>query len=322
MSEPTFESAPNLGEIPHVSVLIKETVAFLNCRQAGTYVDATLGYGGHSEAILNSNDGNRVVGIDADSAAIFHSVERLKKFGNRFTTLHANFAEIGELITQPVEGIVADLGVSSRQLDDPKRGFSFRFDAPLDMRMNPEPETETAAELLARLGEEELANVIYEFGEERASRRIARFIVEKRKKGEPIKTTFELADLVSRAVRTKGREKIHPATKTFQALRIAVNDELGSLRKFLDSAIELLKPQGRLVIITFHSVEDRIVKRAFEKYSGKCMCPPRLPICVCGAKKLVNVLTKKPTRPSEEEMNENYRSRSAKLRAIEKVVTA
>jgi 16S rRNA (cytosine1402-N4)-methyltransferase len=222
-------------------------------------------------------------------------------------------------VKSPVIGIIADLGVSSLQLEDAKRGFSFRFDAPLDMRMNPAGETETAADLLAELNEEEIANIIYEFGEERFSRRIARLIVAKRGEGEPIKTTTELAELVEKVVRSKGRERIHPATKTFQALRIAVNDELNALRKFLDGAIELLKPKGRLVLITFHSLEDRIVKRTFEKFSGKCSCPPRIPVCICGAKKIVSVLTKKPLRPTEEELMRNPRSRSAKLRACEKL---
>jgi 16S rRNA (cytosine1402-N4)-methyltransferase len=262
---------------------------------------------------------NQVIGIDQDPIAINLAKDRLKPFGKRFSAINSNFREIHELLKAPVDGIVADIGVSSMQLEDPKRGFSFRLDAPLDMRMNPASGTKTAADLLAELREEEIANMIFEYGEERLSRRIARLIVAKRELGEPIKTTAELAELVERAVRSKVRDKIHPATKTFQALRIAVNDELNALKIFLDGAVEMLKPKGRLVVITFHSLEDRIVKRRFEKFSGRCSCPPRIPVCICGAKKIVNVLTKRPVRPMEEELARNPRSRSAKLRACEKL---
>jgi 16S rRNA (cytosine1402-N4)-methyltransferase len=249
--------------------------------------------------------------------------ERLEKFGERFVSVHANFSEIksvlAELKIEKVDGILADLGVSSLQFDSAERGFSFRFDAPLDMRMNPDSEEETAAELLKNLSEEEIANVIYQYGEERFSRRIARRIVEKRKAGEPIETTNELAALVAKAIGRGKKDKIHPATKTFQALRIAVNRELEILEDFIRNAIDILKPEGRLAIITFHSLEDRIVKQTFQKLSGKCFCPPRLPQCVCGAKKKIEILTKKPITPEEFEIENNPRSRCAKLRACLKI---
>jgi 16S rRNA (cytosine1402-N4)-methyltransferase len=315
----SLKTQKSFSSSEHTTVLLAETLKFLNSENAGVFVDATLGAGGHAEGLLEANLHNQVIGIDQDPIAINLAKDRLKPFGKRFSAINSNFREIHELLKAPVDGIVADIGVSSMQLEDPKRGFSFRLDAPLDMRMNPASGTKTAADLLAELREEEIANMIFEYGEERLSRRIARLIVAKRELGEPIKTTAELAELVERAVRSKVRDKIHPATKTFQALRIAVNDELNALKIFLDGAVEMLKPKGRLVVITFHSLEDRIVKRRFEKFSGRCSCPPRIPVCICGAKKIVNVLTKRPVRPMEEELARNPRSRSAKLRACEKL---
>jgi 16S rRNA (cytosine1402-N4)-methyltransferase len=249
--------------------------------------------------------------------------ERLQKFDSRIKTKHANFSQIKQVLkewkVQNVDAILADLGVSSLQFDSEDRGFSFRFDAPLDMRMNNKSGLETAAELLLRLSEEEIANVIYQYGEERFSRRIARRIVERRNDGNPVETTFELADLVKRSVRRNRKDKIHPATKTFQALRIAVNKELDILEGFLRDSVDLLKPNGRLVVITFHSLEDRIVKRTFQNLSGRCFCPPKFPKCVCGASKKVKILTRKPIYPNENEQFENPRSRSAKLRACQKL---
>jgi 16S rRNA (cytosine1402-N4)-methyltransferase len=204
------------------------------------------------------------------------------------------------------------------QLDDPERGFSFRFDAPLDMRMDATA-GKTAAELLEELEEEEIANLIYRYGEERKSRRIARLIIGRREKGQPVQTTAELAQLVERAVGRSPKNKIHPATRTFQALRIAVNDELGILDRFITDSVDLLKPNGKLCVITFHSLEDRIVKQTFQKLSGRCFCPPRIPSCVCGAVKRVEILTRKPVVPTEAEMNANPRSRSAKLRVCRKL---
>jgi 16S rRNA (cytosine1402-N4)-methyltransferase len=224
--------------------------------------------------------------------------------------------EAGE---RSLSGVLADLGVSSLQFDTAERGFSFRVDAPLDMRMDAEGEEETAAELLARLPEEEIARIIYEYGEERRSRRIARWIVERRERGEPLQTTGELASLVARAVGHKRTDKIHPATRTFQALRIAVNRELEDLEQFIETSVGLLEPEGRLAIISFHSLEDRIVKRTLRRLSGQCECDPRMPRCVCGARKAVELLTRRPVVPTEVEIEENPRARSAKLRACLKL---
>jgi 16S rRNA (cytosine1402-N4)-methyltransferase len=303
--------------------MLRESVEILLPERGGVFIDATLGMGGHSEALLESNKDLRVFGIDQDADAIKIAKERLERFGGRFKAIQANFVDIKSIgetenLTE-VDGIIADLGVSSLQFDSEDRGFSFRFDAELDMRMNADSDEPTAAELLATLTETEIANVIYQYGEERASRKIARWIVERRSQGDPITTTRDLAALVERAVRKGGKDKIHPATRTFQALRIAVNKELDYLETFLADAVEILKIEGRLAVITFHSLEDRIVKQAFQKMSGKCFCPPRMPICVCGADKKVEILTRKPILPSDDELNENARSRSAKLRAIRKI---
>jgi 16S rRNA (cytosine1402-N4)-methyltransferase len=307
----------------HSSVLLNESLEVLKPQKNDLFIDATLGLGGHSEAVLETNESIRVIGIDQDKNALRLANERLEKFGERFKSVHANFSEIKSVLTdariEKVDGVFADLGVSSLQFDDAQRGFSFRFDAPLDMRMNADSETETAAELLQILSEEEIANIIYQYGEERFSRRSARRIVEKRKAGEPIETTRELAGLIVKAIGRGKKDKIHPATKTFQALRIAVNRELEILEDFIRDAVDILKPKGRLAIITFHSLEDRIVKQTFQKLSGKCFCPPRLPRCVCGAEKKIEILTKKPIIPDEIEIEENPRSRSAKLRACLKI---
>lgn len=307
----------------HQSVLLEETLRVLQAQENEMFADATLGMGGHTQAILETAKNIRVIGIDQDMEAIGFAKERLKNFGERFQVYHANFSEIKEVLREAeiekVDGILADLGVSSLQFDSAERGFSFRFDAPLDMRMNSDDEMETAAELLENLTEEEIANIIYNFGEERASRKIARWIVEKRKSGEPIKTTKQLADLVQRAIGRGKKDKVHPATRTFQALRIAVNRELDILEDFIRDAVDVLKKNGRLAVITFHSLEDRIVKQTFQKLSGKCFCPPRIPRCVCGAEKKIEILTRKPIAPNESEIEENPRARSAKLRACLKL---
>ena len=307
----------------HVSVLPTETVDLLNATGGGVFVDATLGLGGHSELILRSSDSNRVTAIDQDQQAIRLATQRLEEFGHRFQVVHSNFSEIRAVLRQQglkkVDGIIADLGVSSLQLDSEERGFSFRFDAPLDMRMDATSDAPTAADLLATLSEFDIADIIYRFGEERLSRRIARRIVERREAGEPVTTTRQLAELLERTVKRSPKDKIHPATRTFQALRIAVNHETEILEQFIIDSIDLLKTDGRLAIITFHSLEDRVVKQTFQKLSGKCFCPPRIPQCVCGAKKLVQILTKKPVVPSQEETDANPRSRSAKLRAVRKL---
>jgi 16S rRNA (cytosine1402-N4)-methyltransferase len=307
----------------HASVLLDEAMEILVRDGGEIFVDATLGLGGHAEALLERLSNARLIGIDQDTEATEQARKRLERFGSRATIVHANFAEVKSVIageaSEGVDGILADLGVSSLQFDTGSRGFSFREDAPLDMRMDAESDDPTAAELLATLNEEEIANVIYQFGEERFSRRIARRIVEKREAGTPITTTKQLAELVERSVKRSPKEKTHPATRTFQALRIAVNRELEVLETFITDAVDVLKIGGRLAIISFHSLEDRIVKHGFQKLSGKCTCPPRIPQCVCGAEKRVEILTKKPIVPGDDEMERNWRSRSAKLRAVRKL---
>lgn len=308
---------------PHRPVLLGETLKFLAPERGGLFVDCTVGLGGHSEAILKSSADTRVFGMDLDPTALEYSRQRLAPFGERFRAVHANFREINETLRRAGErapsGILVDLGVSSLQFDSPERGFSFRFDAPLDMRMDP-TSGPTAADLLQQLPESEIARIIFEFGEERHSRRIARRIVESREQGKPITTTTELADLVRLASRSRKWNQIHPATRTFQALRIAVNHELEGLGEFVETAIDLLEPDGRFVGISFHSLEDRILKRELRRLSGHCQCPPRLPICSCGARKAVEVLTRRPIAPGAGEIDENPRARSAKLRACRKLV--
>ncbi|HEX8285076.1 MAG TPA: 16S rRNA (cytosine(1402)-N(4))-methyltransferase RsmH [Pyrinomonadaceae bacterium] len=310
-------------EAPHRPVLLFEAVNLLAPSRGGLFVDATLGLGGHSEAILEASPDTRVLGIDLDREAIRLASERLARFATRFRAAHANFREISRILDEAGEsgadGVLADLGVSSLQFDSPERGFSFRHDAPLDMRMDAGGAGETAAELLESLPEEEIARVIYEYGEERKSRRIARWIVERRERGEPLKTTSELAALVARAVGHKRGDRIHPATRTFQALRIAVNGELEGLAGFVETAVDLLKTGGRLAVISFHSLEDRVIKRALRRLSGQCECDRRVPVCVCGARKVVEVLTRRPLVPNEQEVEENPRARSAKLRACLKL---
>jgi len=307
----------------HTSVLLEETIDLIDPKPTDVIVDATLGLGGHSLAMFERQPGIRLIGIDQDAEAIEKARRRLRPYGDRLTIIHTNFANIRKAVTETgvkhVNGILADLGVSSLQFDSETRGFSFRFEASLDMRMDAEDDIPTAAELLASLSEEEIANLIYRFGEERFSRRIARRIVERRDAGTPVSTTKELVELVERSVPRSPKDKIHPATRTFQALRIAVNDELGILENFLADSVELLAPGGRFAVISFHSLEDRIVKRAFQRLSGRCQCPPRMPACQCGAAKKVEILTKKPIVPTEAESWNNPRSRSAKLRAVKRL---
>lgn len=312
--------APEGGSgAPHRPVLLAETIKFLLPEQGGLFVDGTLGLGGHSEAILEASPDTSVIGLDRDREALRWATERLARFGTRFRARHANFQDISRVLEEEgigrVRGVLVDLGVSSLQFDSESRGFSFRADAPLDMRMDAEGDDETAAGLLATLSEEEIARIIYEYGEERHSRRIARWIVERRERNEPVTTTKELAELVARAVRAGKKERIHPATRTFQALRIAVNKELEGLDRFIETSIEHLEEDGRFCAITFHSLEDRIVKHTLRRLSGHCECDRRAPVCSCGARPLVEVLTRRPVVPSEIEVEENPRARSAKLRA-------
>jgi 16S rRNA (cytosine1402-N4)-methyltransferase len=304
---------------------------FLAPERGGLFVDCTVGLGGHSEAILEASPDTRVIGIDRDPAALNSASKHLAQFGERFRAEHADFREIDRILkdlgeTEPA-GILADLGVSSLQFDSPTRGFSFRFDAPLDMRMNPEGNEESAADLLLQLPEKEIAAIIFKYGEERNSRRIAKWIVESREQGKPITTTKELADLVARASGQGRRGHIHPATKTFQALRIAVNHELEDLGPFVATAIDLLQPDGRFVVISFHSLEDRIMKQELRRLAGHCQCHSRsgfrrqvpAQLCSCGARRAVEILTKRPVVPETAEIDANPRSRSAKLRACRKL---
>jgi 16S rRNA (cytosine1402-N4)-methyltransferase len=308
---------------PHRPVLLRETIELLAAERGGLFVDCTVGLGGHSEAILQASPATQVLGIDRDSEALELARKRLARFASRFRAVHADFRDITRVLATAevglVRGIVADLGVSSLQLDSPSRGFSFRHQAPLDMRMDM-TSGETAAQLLGRLSEVEIARIIFEYGEERRSRRIARLIVERRESGAPVETTRDLAELVERAVGPVKKRRIHPATRTFQALRIAVNRELENLEEFVAAAVDLLEPKGRLAVISFHSLEDRIIKRTLARLSGRCQCPPRLPVCACGAKRILELLTRRPVTPSESEVSANPRARSAKLRVAEKLV--
>ncbi len=282
-----------------------------------------MGLGGHSEAILETSETTRVIGFDRDGAAIAAATQRLLRFGERFHAVHADFRDVGRVMRERGEdqasGVLADLGVSSLQFDSETRGFSFRFAAPLDMRMDAAGEEDTAAELLLRLSEEEIARIIFEYGEERNSRRIAKWIVEHREQGTPITTTKELADLVARAAGKQKHQRIHPATRTFQALRIAVNRELEGLAPFVEEVVDLLETDGRFVVISFHSLEDRIMKRELRRLSGQCQCQHRTGVCNCGARRAVELLTKRPVTPDEFEIEANPRSRSAKLRACRKL---
>lgn len=309
----------------HKPVLLQETIRALQPRPGGVYIDGTVGAGGHAAAILEaSGPDGQLFGFDQDQSALAVAARRLAEFGNRVHLFHSNFDRLSQVAKEqhlpPADGILLDLGVSSLQLEQPERGFSFQLDGPLDMRMNPET-GQAAAELVNGLSEDELADLIYRYGEEPQSRRIARAIVRAR----PILRTQELARVISKAIpsrtgrsrRQRGRTRIHPATRTFQALRIAVNDELGALERVLPQAIELLKPGGRLAIISFHSLEDRIVKQYFKQESQDCICPPEQPVCTCRHKATIRIITKRPITSSSAEVAENPKARSAKLRVVE-----
>jgi 16S rRNA (cytosine1402-N4)-methyltransferase len=305
----------------HQSVLLSEIVEFLRpSRDDGTLVDATIGLGGHAEALLTRYPSIRILGIDRDPVALAASAARLEKFRDRVTLAQGRHETLIEILkkqkVESVSGLLADLGVSSMQLDDASRGFSFRFDAPLDMRMG--PESTIAAELVNTLDERALATILREYGEEPMARGIARAIVNARVEG-PIETTAQLAEIVRSVKKPRFRE-IDPSTLTFQALRIAANEELVGLDKFVDDAVSVLEKGARIAIIAFHSLEDRIVKRALRRLEGECTCPPNLPVCGCGAKEVVKILTSRPVTASEEEIDRNPRSRSAKLRVAEKLL--
>lgn len=311
-----------MAEFHHLSVLPDEVIRFLEPADGKTYLDGTLGGGGHAALILEKAPDALLIGIDRDQSALAAAGARLAPYGKRLRLVHGDFANVtGHLdglgITS-LDGFILDLGVSSHQLDTRERGFSFLQDAPLDMRMDT-GSFETAADLVNELPERELERIIAEYGEERWAKRIASFIVRERAES-PISTTFRLVDIIKGAVpKAKWDERIHPATRTFQALRIAVNSELESLKQGMRAALDLLNPGGRGVIISFHSLEDRIVKHIFREYAEGCTCPRQLPVCVCGKQPRVRILTGRPVTATEEETDKNPRARSAKLRAVEKL---
>jgi len=307
----------------HAPVLCDEVVALLAVGPGGHWIDGTFGGGGHAAAILRASapDG-RLLGIDRDPTALSRAAADFAPFGDRLTLAEGNIAHLAAIAAErrwpPSRGILFDLGISSDQLDDPARGLSFQHDGPLDMRLGPDADT-TAADLVNDLDEAALADLIWRFGEERASRRIARAIVAAR----PLRSTGELAAVVARVVRPeRGRRPIHPATRTFQALRIAVNDELAAVGQAVPQAVDQLAPGGRLAVISFHSLEDRIVKRALRSAATGCTCPPELPSCVCGGRPTVRLVTRKPVTPSPAEAAANPRARSAKLRVAERLEVA
>ncbi len=306
----------------HEPVLFSEVLEALEPnRDDGVLVDATVGLGGHAEALLERNPGVRLVAIDRDPEALDRSRQRLGRFGDRATFVRGRHESLIDILKQleitTVSGLLADLGVSSMQLDDAARGFSFRFEGPLDMRMAGSGDERSAADLVNRLDEYELATIIRDYGEEPMARRIARAIVAAREEA-PITTTTRLTEVI-RSVKKSRPHDIDPSTLTFQALRIATNEELIGLDRFVDDAVSVLEPGARVAVISFHSLEDRIVKRAFRRLEGECTCPPNMPVCGCGAKALVRILTGRPVTASDEELQRNPRSRSAKLRVAERI---
>ena len=315
-----------MGTVPgfgHIPVLLKEVIDYLHPRSGGLYIDGTLGMGGHTSEILKrSYPDGRVLGIDRDTEALKIASARLQEFGDRVSLMHGNFSEMGriahELGIKEVDGILLDVGVSSLQIDTDIRGFSFLRDAPLDMRMDTTCGI-TAGDIVNNYSVKELQEILWKFGEEGYSRRIVREIIKAREIAR-IATTRELARIVERSIPRKDwPREIHPATKTFQALRIAVNDELGSLERGLDEGMGLLKAGGRFCVISFHSLEDRIVKNGFRDWENPCICPPSFPVCSCGKVKTARVLTKKAVKASEDEIAANPRARSARLRVAEKI---
>jgi 16S rRNA (cytosine1402-N4)-methyltransferase len=311
-----------MSEFHHVSVLLEECIEGLAIKPDGIYVDGTLGGAGHSSRIAASLTTGRLIGIDRDPVALKAAGERLKPYADRVTLVHSNFCEIKQVLQDlnidGVDGILLDLGVSSPQLDDGARGFSYMADAPLDMRMNSE-DSLTAHTVVNTWPQEELKRILYTYGEERYSPQIAAAICRRREE-KPIETTLELVDVIRSAMPAAAlREKQHPAKRSFQAIRIAVNDELGSVEKVMRDAIPALNPGGRLAIITFHSLEDRIVKQGMADAAKGCTCPPNFPVCVCGKKPKVKIISRKPITSTDEELERNPRARSAKLRVCEKI---
>lgn len=307
-------------EFKHYSVLLAETIEELHIKPDGIYVDGTLGGGGHALEVCKKLTTGHFYGIDQDDAAIAAAGARLAPFGDKVTIIRNNYcnakAALQELGLTGVDGIVLDLGVSSYQLDTEERGFSYRYDAPLDMRMD-RRQTLTARDIVNQYSEMELFHIIKDYGEDPFAKNIAKHIVRARA-DKPVETTFELNEIIKAAIPAKMRQNGHPSKQTFQAIRIECNRELEVLRNSLDAFIELLNPGGRFCIITFHSLEDRIVKTAFKKNENPCTCPPEFPVCVCGKVSQGKVITRKPILPGKEELEENSRSKSAKLRVFEK----
>jgi 16S rRNA (cytosine1402-N4)-methyltransferase len=311
-----------MSEFYHVSVLLDECIEGLNIKPNGIYVDGTLGGAGHSSQIAARLTTGMLIGIDRDTVALKAAGERLAPFGDRVKLVHSNFCEIKQVLEDlgidGVDGILLDLGVSSPQLDDGERGFSYMADAPLDMRMNRQ-DALNAYTVVNTWPQEELKRILYDYGEERYAPQIAGAICRRRAE-KPIETTLELVDVIRSAMPPAAlREKQHPAKRSFQAIRIAVNDELGSVEKVMRDAIPCLNPGGRLAIITFHSLEDRIVKSGMNAASKGCTCPPNFPVCVCGKKPKVKLISKKPITSTQQELDRNPRARSAKLRVCEKL---
>ena len=311
-----------MTDFHHVSVLLWECIEALNIKPDGIYVDGTLGGAGHSSQIAKRLTTGRLIGIDRDRVALAAAGERLKPYEDNVTLVHSNFSEVKQVLREldipGVDGILLDLGVSSPQLDDGERGFSYMADAPLDMRMN-RSDTLSAYEVVNQWSYDELKRILYDYGEERYAPKIAAAICNRREE-KPIETTLELVDIIRGAMPPAAlREKQHPAKRSFQAIRIAVNDELGSVEKVMKDAIDCLNPGGRLAIITFHSLEDRIVKNGMQDAAKGCTCPPNFPVCVCGKKPRVQILTRKPIVSGDEELEMNPRARSAKLRVCEKL---
>lgn len=311
-----------MSEFHHVSVLLEECIQGLAIKPDGIYVDGTLGGAGHSSRIAAKLTTGRLIGIDRDNVALEAAAERLRPFEDRVTLVHANFCDMDQALEKlgidKVDGILLDLGVSSPQLDDGQRGFSYMTDAPLDMRMNGE-DTRDARQIVNTWSYEELKRILYDYGEERFAPRIAAAICRRREQA-PVETTLELVDVIKSAMPASAlREKQHPAKRSFQAIRIAVNDELGAVETVMKKAVPLLNPGGRLAVITFHSLEDRIVKNAMAEAAKGCTCPPSFPVCVCGKKPQVRIVTRKPIVSGEEELERNPRARSAKLRICEKL---
>jgi 16S rRNA (cytosine1402-N4)-methyltransferase len=310
------------NEAKHVSVLLNECIENLNIKPDGIYVDGTLGLGGHSEQILKKLDSGRLIGIDRDETAISRTGERLKQYKDKMTLVHGNFCDVVQILDNlgidSVDGMLFDLGVSSPQLDEAERGFSYMNDAPLDMRMD-NTSSLSAFNVVNDWDEMELIRILRDFGEERYARRIASAIVAYRRQ-KPIKSTLELVDIIRSAMPAAAlREKQHPAKRSFQAIRIAVNDELGAVDKMMKTAPDKIKPGGRLCVISFHSLEDRIVKTGIVARENGCTCPREAPICTCGFKQTLKNVYRKPIVPGEDELASNPRSRSAKLRVAEKV---